>query len=498
MTSGHDDGPRGTVELASTGVEGLDEVLGGGLPANRLYLIYGGPGTGKTTLGLQFLRQVQGTGQNLLYVTLSESKEELQDVASSHGWSLDGIYIHEHTVEEVGAGREQTLFHPAEVELTETTDTLLNVIQQVRPHRMVIDSLSEIRLMAGTELRFRHQIKGWKQLLDGMGCTVILLDELTHAAGDPQLQSLAHGVISLEELPPAYGAQLRRLQVNKIRGWRYRSGYHDYKIITGGLVVYPRLVMPKRRADFSPGLVSSGIRELDTLFGGGVDRGSNVMFLGASGAGKSTIATCYARHAVENGERAAMFLFDESLHMLKGRSRGLGLDVESHIEAGRLTVKQIDPAEQMAGEFAHMVHRASEDGNSVIVIDSLNGYLQAMPPEKASRLRLHELLMSLSHKSVTTILIVPQHGVFSSRLSRELDISYMADTVLLFRHYEFAGEVRNAISVFKRRGGAHEKTIRELRLGGPNGAIVGQPLTQFRGVLTGVPKYNQQETIQAG
>jgi circadian clock protein KaiC len=478
-------------ERASTGIAGLDDVLGGGgIPRNRLYLIQGDPGVGKTTLGLQFLRAGDARGERALYVTLSESREEIEDVVHSHGWELGSIAVHEHTAAEQLQQNTQTssIFHPAEVELGDTVRGLLEVVERVQPSRLVFDSLSELRLLASDALRYRREILSLKQYFAGRKCTVLLLDDRTTDAGDRQLQSLCHGVLELASEMPDYGAERRRVRVTKLRGVRFRGGYHDYTIHTGGLEVYPRLVASEHRTEFVGGQFASGIAALDALVGGGLDRGTNVALIGPSGSGKSVIATRFILSAAERGETVALFLFEESLAVLFERSRGLGMDLRPHVESGRIRIQTVDPAELAPNEFVHQVREAVEThGARLVLIDSLNGYLNAMPGERYLILQLHELLTYLSQQGVTSLLVAVQHGMLASALAPGLDVSYLADTVLLFRHFEHTGDIRQALSVFKRRSGAHERTIRELRLGGPNGIEISPPLRHFRGLLTGVP-----------
>lgn len=477
--------------LVATGIEGLDDVLGGGLPPNRLYLIQGDPGAGKTTLALQFLLEGQRLGEKGLYVTLSETEEELRAVARSHGWSLDHMLLHElsRTEERLASEEQNTFFRPSEVELSETTQPVLKVVEKHQPTRVVFDSLSEMRLLAGDPLRYRRQILALKQFFIGRHCTVLLLDDRTSAAGDLQLQSLAHGVISLEQLTPEYGAERRRMRVAKLRGLRFRGGFHDLTIQTGGLHIFPRLIAAEHQVDFKAEAVASGIVELDALLGGGPARGSSCLFMGPAGAGKSALATQYAAAAAARGERTSVFIFDESEKTFLARAASLQMDVQQHVDDGRIALRRVNPAELSPGEFAHLVRQCVErDQSRLVVIDSLNGYLNAMSEERALILQLHELLTYLSRRGVVTIMIVAQHGVVGSVIDSPVDVSYLADTVLLLRYFENAGTIRQAVSVMKKRHGSHERTIRELRLGS-DGIHVGQPLTAFEGVLTGTPRY---------
>ncbi|MFL6196942.1 MAG: ATPase domain-containing protein [Thermoanaerobaculia bacterium] len=475
---------------ASTGIEGLDEILGGGFPVHRMYLVEGDPGAGKTTLALQFLLAGARAGETGVYATLSETEEELRDVASSHGWSLDGVTICElQTAEEsLKADSQYTLFHPSEVELSETTRAVLDTVERVRPSRVVFDSLSEMRLLARDSLRYRRQILALKHYFTGLSCTVLLLDYGGQATGDFQLQSLTHGVLTLEQLTPGYGGQRRRMRVQKVRGISYHSGYHDYQIETGGLRVFPRLVAARHPSKFEPGAVSSGLSELDTVLGGSLDRGTSVMLLGPSGVGKSTLAAQYAAAMAGRGDRVAVYTFDESPASWVGRAERLGQKVSQPIADGLLKLRQVDPAELTPGELAHDVRLAVEGGTRMVVIDSLNGFHHAMPEERFLVLHLHELLSYLNQQGVLTLLVMAQAGLLAETLESPVDLSYLADTVVLLRYFEAFGEVRKAISLVKRRTGTHESTVRELRIG-PSGIQVGRELRDFQGVLTGRLQY---------
>lgn len=479
------------VERFATGIVGLDDILGGGLVRNHLYLVEGDPGTGKTTIAMQFLMEGTRRGQKGLYVTLSESKTELQEIAGSHGWSLDGIEIFELGPEEKNLKPEvqYTVFNPAEVELADTTNAVLSEVERLQPERVVFDSLSELRLLARDSLRYRRQILGLKQYFSGRNCTVLLLDDRTAEHHDLQLQSIAHGVILMESVEREYGVKRRRLEVKKLRGSRFREGFHDYCIRQGGVEVYPRLVASEHLLTLQPTQLKSGIVALDTLLGGGLDSGTSTLLLGPAGCGKSTIAVRYAVSEVESGGNAALFAFDESLATLLIRGKGLGLDIKKHVDAGRFSLRQVDAAELSPGQLVHEIRQLVEKRDlKLLIIDSLNGFLNAMPGEKFLAMQLHELLAYLSQKGVATLMTVAQHGFVGANIDTPVDVSYLADTVLLFRYFEAAGEVRQALSVIKKRSGEHERTIRELVMKG--GTIgVGNILTEFDGVLTGVPIY---------
>jgi len=484
--------PPALARLA-TGNDGLDSILEGGFPANRLYLVEGDPGTGKTTLALKFLLEGVAAGEPVLYVTLSETKEELISVADSHGWSLDGVNIYEliPSEESLKTETQYTIFHPSEVELGETTSAVLEEVERIKPRRVVFDSLSEMRLLARDPLRYRRQILGLKQYFSGRQCTVVLLDDRTSTLGDLQVQSIAHGVLELEHMALEYGAERRRLRVVKLRGSRYRGGYHDFNIETSGIAVYPRLIAAEHRVEFTREAVTSGVREMDALLGGGLDRGTSTLILGPAGSGKSSIAAQFVAAAAERGEHAASFLFDEGRDTYLSRAAGLGKDMREQVEAGQLSVQQVDPAELSPGEFAHRVRSSVvHDGARIVVIDSLNGYLQSMPDERFLTVQMHELLTYLNQQGVVTILVMAQHGFMGSNMNSPVDVSYLADAVLMLRFFEAAGAVRRAISVVKKRTGFHENTIREMRLSS-EGVTVGDPLSDFQGVLTGIPVYSK-------
>lgn len=476
-------------ERASTGIAGLDDVLGGGLPVRHLYLIEGNPGSGKTTLGLQFLRQGAAAGERGLYITLSETTDELRTVAASHGWDLKGIELFELVSDEgLGPEAEQSILHPSEIELGETVRGVMGAVERGRPHRVVFDSLSEMRLLAQNPLRYRRQVLALKKFFVEKGCTVLLLDDRTSKDSELQLHSIAHGVIHLEQAVDQYGPERRRLQVIKMRGIKFRGGDHDFVLDTGGLWVYPRLVAAEHRMPARVKIASTGIVKLDALMGGGLACGANTLFCGPSGVGKTTTAIACTLAALQRGERAAYYLFDEQLATLVLRARALGLDLQDYLANGQLEVIPLDPAEVSPGEFAHMVRYAVEDrGASMVSLDSLNAYLQAMPGSKHLMLQMHELLTYLDHRNVVTILILGQHGLVGD-VRTEVDLSYLSDAILLFRFFEAGGSLRKAVSMVKSRTNFHEQSIREFRMS-PQGIEVGNALTDFEGVLTGAPAY---------
>jgi circadian clock protein KaiC len=477
----------------STGIEGLDHILSGGLPKNCFYLVQGDPGSGKTTLALQFLLEGLKRGEKGFYITLSETKQELLTVARSHGWSLDGIRLLElSAIETLLRPEEQTtVFHSSEMELAKVSQLLLDEMRKTHPQRVVFDSLSEFRLMAETELRYRRQLLNLKQEFAKHESTVLLLDDKMSKSvvgPDPHVLSLTHGIIEMEQHTPDYGIARRRLRVLKLRGVKFREGYHDYSILTGGLRVFPRLVAADHHEEFRPESVSSGLQELDELLGGGLDRGTTTLVLGPAGTGKSTLSSQYAVQMAANGERAVIYTFDENRGVMFVRARALGFDLEKYVASGAVNVEQVDPAELSPGEFADEVQRSVKTGAKLIVIDSLNGYLNAMPGENYLNNQLHELKSYLNQQGVITILILAQHGPITGAES-PVDLSYLADTVLTLRYFESMGEVRQAIAVVKKRSGYHEKTIREFKLGAGKGIRIGSPLKEFHGVLTGVPEF---------
>lgn len=479
-----------TEEQAAFGIPGLDDVLAGGLQRDRMFLIEGNPGTGKTTAAMRFLMTGAALGETCLYITLSETEEELRATAQSHGWSLDGIELFELVPPEnlLDEEQQQSLLYSSDLELGETTRIILEAVDRLQPKRVVIDSLSEIRLLAQGSLRYRRQVLALKHYFAKRGVTVLLLDDLTVDVNDKTVHSVTHGVIQLQELAPEYGAERRRVRVIKYRGRRFRGGYHDFTIKTGGLEVYPRIVAMEHRTAFEREPMSSGIPELDALLGGGIERGSSALILGPAGTGKSLFAVSFVVAAIARGEKAAMFIFDEELGLLFSRMLELGIDLDALQASGSLIVEQVDAAELSPGEFAERVrHCVAREGIKTVVIDSLNGYQAAMPQEQFLVLHIHELLQYLNRQGASTYLTVAQHGLVGD-MKAPVDVTYLADTVILLRYFEAAGLVRRAISIIKKRAGRHEKTIREYDIG-RDGLTVGEPLYGFQGVLRGVPDF---------
>ena len=477
----------------TTGIHGLDTVLAGGFPQGRLYLLEGPPGSGKTTLSLQFLLQGLKQGEQCLYITLSETAEELREVAAAHGWSLDGLHLFELGSAEaaLGDGRLQSVLHSWEIELDETVKLIQTEVDRIGPTRVVFDSLSELRLLAQDSLRYRRQILALKQFFAPKSATVILVDDLTSTGEDRdgQLHSLCHGVVSLERLTLDFGAARRRLQVQKLRGVDFIAGYHDLTIRTGGLQVFPRLIASQHHQKFGDEPMASGVTEIDKLLGGGPLRGTSTLLTGPAGSGKTNVALQYVWAACERGERCCIFEFDERIGTLLSRARALDIDLQSHVDSGLLEIMQMDPAEISPGEFSWNVQDAVEKrGCSVLVIDSLNGYVAAMPQEKQLMLQLHELLSYLNQRGVATFLVNPQQGLVGTMSTGNLNVSYIADAVILFRFFEAQGRIRKAVSVIKNRGGAHEDTIRELKVSG-KGISLSEPLNEFKGILTGTPEF---------
>jgi circadian clock protein KaiC len=479
----------------STGVPGLDDVLAGGLTKDRVYLVEGTPGTGKTTLSLQFLLNGAAAGETGLYITLSESAHELRAVAGTHGWSLDPICLFE-LVSETGLDpeSEQSVLHPSEVELGETAREVMRRIEELRPSRVVFDSLSEMRLLAQNPLRYRRQILALKQFFASRQCTVLMLDDRTSDPNDLQLHSIAHGVILLEQAPRDFGDERRRLRVIKMRGTKFRGGYHDFVLETGGLQVFPRLIAAEHHRAFAVEQASTGSAGLDKLLGGGLQRGTNSLLTGPSGVGKTTTAVRCMLAALDRGEAATYFLFDEGTTTFLARSRALGMDLQGHLDSGLLTIMQIDPAQLSPGAFACSVKYAVEhEGCGFLAIDSLNAYLQAMPGEQFLILQMHELLSYLNQQGVITLLVLGQHGVLGD-IRNDLDLSYLSDAILLFRFFEAQGQVRTAVSVVKSRTSAHERSIREFALNA-GGLNVGEALRNFDGVLSGLPSYKGDTSL---
>lgn len=479
-----------TDDGARFGQTGLDDILNGGLPRHRVYLIEGKPGTGKTTLAMQFLLEGRKQGETGLYITLSETQEELEASAASHGWSLEGIEIYELAPPEtlLDDRQQQSLLYSSDLELGETTRLVFEIVDRVKPRRIVFDSLSEVRLLAQSSLRYRRQILALKHYFARQDATVLLLDDMTAEADDRTVHSVAHGVLQLEELAPLYGAERRRIRVAKMRGQRYRGGFHDFTIRTGGVAAFPRLVALEHHKIIARDDLSSGIPALDALLGGGIARGTSLLALGPAGAGKTLIAMRFAVAACERGERVVAYLFDEDVELLITRAEVLGMPLRRHRTEGLLHIEQVDAAELSPGEFAHRLrHEVTRNQASIVLIDSLNGYQASMPEEQFLILHMHELLSFLNRLGVLTILTVAQHGVLGDMKS-PADLTYLSDTVLLLRYFEANGRVRRALSVIKKRSGGHEDTIREFRVSS-RGIEVGEPLHGFHGVLRGTPEY---------
>jgi circadian clock protein KaiC len=486
--------PRAS-EKAASGIVGLDDVLAGGFARGCLFLLEGMPGTGKTTIALRFLLEGDRAKEDTLYITLSETREELVNGAASHGWSIPGsIEIFELQPPEslLNPDQQQSLLYSSDLELGETTKLIFDAVERAKPTRIVLDSLSEIRLLAQSSLRYRRQLLAIKHYLVRRGATVLALDDLTTDALDKTAHSIAHGVIRLEDLTPDYGAERRRLRVLKYRGQVFRGGFHDFAIKTGGVEVFPRLVSSEHRREFAAEKISSGIGELDALLGGGLDNGSSALVLGPAGTGKSLMVFHFANAAVQRGKKVAMFIFDEELGLLFRRSKAMGMDLEGLRAEGKLIIKQVDAAELSPGEFSHNV-RMTVDAHkvSMVIIDSLNGYQTAMPEEQSLILHMHELLQYLNRQGATTFLTVAQHGLVGD-MKTPVDVTYLADSVILLRYFEAGGRVRRAVSVIKKRAGEHENTIREFQITN-RGLVVGAPLEGFQGVLRGVPTYKGRD-----
>jgi circadian clock protein KaiC len=475
----------------STGCSGLDNILNGGFPRGRLYLIEGDPGAGKTTLAMQFAREGVSKGERALYVTLSESRADLSQAAQSHGLSIDNVEIVELLPNEGDLLPEQqyTVFHPAEVELNDRMQRIVKEIQRVHPDRLVIDALSELRMLAKDPLRYRRQILSLKDFMAGQECTVLLLDDRSSRDPDLQLHSVVHGVVSMDKVPREYGKTRRQIEIVKLRGTAYSEGFHDYAIVTGGVVVFPRLVAADSRSDQPPEPVSSGIAEIDALTGGGLDRGTSTLLIGPAGCGKTSLAVQWSVTAAKRGESCVMFSFEEAPSTMMVRAAGLGIDLRPHVASGKIVIERVDPAEMSPGELVAKVQQHVENENvRMVVLDSLNGYLQSMPGEQFLAVHLHELLAYLGNRGVLTLMVLAQAGMIGWPLQSAVDVSYLADNILLLRYFENKGEVCQAISTIKRRSGRHEHTIRELKLG-PDRIRIGRPLHDFQGVLTGTPTF---------
>jgi circadian clock protein KaiC len=484
----------------TTGIKGLDEVLLGGLPRNHIYLVEGSPGAGKTTLAMQFLLQGAREGRRAMYITLSETSQELCASAESHGWSLAGVDIREYIITDTSMerDREVTMYHTQELELGDTMARMLKDIHDFRPERVVIDALSEFRLLSESVLRYRRQLLALKKFFNQCECTVLLLDDRTNVERDSHVESIVHGVIALEFDLTGYGNDRRRLRIRKLRGRQFMAGLHDYAIRTGGFEVFPRLSAAHHMTQFERKPLPSGLPKLDQLLGGGPQFGTSTLLIGPAGCGKTTVAIQYALAAARQGHKVAIYLFDELRELLVDRFSSGGMDVRAVIDSGLMTITQIDPTQKSPGEFASLVRSDVERvGVRLVVMDSLNGYLNAMPHEEFLAAQLHELLGYLGNRGVVTFLVVAQQGIMGANMSTPVDASYLADSIILFRYFEMKGQMRKALSVAKKRGGPHENTIRELTIDG-NGIRVGDSLTEFQGVMTGVPSFLRSGSIDAG
>jgi circadian clock protein KaiC len=477
----------------STGIAGFDEVLGGGLPQGHLYLLEGESGAGKTTVGLQFLKEGREHGEATLWISLSETQHELRQIAESHGWSLEGVELCNPMTAKraVHPDEQYSFFSPADVELEDIRTAIVEAVERIKPSRVVFDPFSDIRHLARDVLRYRRYVLYLREFFTMQNCTVLLMQEMTRGTpGDLQAEALVHGYMTLHQDSPEYGGQRRRLRVHKMRGIAFRGGFHDLSIETGGIDVFPRLIAAQHAGDAPEEIVTSGVEALDHLLGGGIERGSSVLIMGTAGVGKSTLATQYAMTMGERGEKAAIFIFDETTRTFRARSQKLGLDLEPGIDAGTVSVRQIDSAEVSPGQFSHMVMRAvDKEGAKLVVIDSISGYLSAMPEERFLFAHLHELLTYLGHRNIVTILTLAQHGLLGERVESPADISYLADTVVLIRYFEALGAIRRAISVVKKRTGPHERYVREMTIT-DDGVQIGEPLRQFSGVLSGRPSFS--------
>ncbi len=476
--------------VSPTGIAGLDEILKGGFPENRLYLLLGQPGVGKTTMALQYLLEGARRGETGLYIALSETRDEILSVARSHRWDLEKISIFElSALEQQLAYEEQnTVFHPSEIELNQTTQMLLQRIQEVKPKRLVLDSLSELRLLSDSPLRYRRQMLSLKQFFAGQKMTVLLLDDHSADGGDLHVQSIAHGVLTIEQIVSDYGSEKRRIKINKLRGLNFVGGYHDALIEPGGMKIFPRLVASEHKGKGNRSIFNSGISHLDNLVGGGLDGGTSCLLLGPAGTGKSTIALQFSVAAAQRGEKVFLCLFEENLETMMARAASVGLPLDAHIASGMIEVQQVDPAELAPGEFVHgVIEQVKAHNVRIVVIDSLNGYMQAMPDVKFLNIQLHELLSYLNRQGVLTLMTVAQHGLVG-HMQTPIDLTYLADSVILLRFFEQGGRIKKAISVIKKRIGKHEDSIREFRID-DQGVRVGEPLEEFHGVLTGTPTF---------
>jgi circadian clock protein KaiC len=483
---------------AKTGVPGLDDILLGGLTEERVFLLEGTPGTGKTTIALRFLIEGVKKGEKGLYITLSETAAELRQTAESHGWDLTGIEVFEVVPPEslLDADQQQSLLYASDLELGETTNLIFDAVERIKAQRVVLDSLSEIRLLAQSSLRYRRQILALKHYFSRHRSTVLLLDDLTTESNDKTVHSVAHGVVRLEEISPDYGAERRRLRVVKYRAQGFRGGYHDFSIRPGGAVVFPRLVAAEHRRRISREQVKSGIDAFDKLLGGGIEGGSSTVVIGPSGAGKSLVCLQFVREAIRQGGKAAMFIFDEEMSLLIDRAKPLGFDLAAMQAAGKLKITQLDAAELSPGEFAHAVRSAIQDpAVKTVVIDSLNGFQASMPQENSLLLHMHEMLQYMNRQGVSTFLTVAQAGFMGENMRSPVDITYLADSVIMLRFFEALGAVKRAVSIVKKRTGFHEDTIREFWI--KDGLQVGEPLRNFQGVLRGVPWLTPELTFDS-
>jgi circadian clock protein KaiC len=477
------------IDKVRTGITGLDAILAGGVPRDEIHLVQGAAGTGKTTIGLQFLLEGAAAGETVLFITFAQTEAALRKIAASHGWSLDGVKIEELMGADASKDRaEQTLFRTADVELGETTESIFAAVDRIQPERVVLDSVASLRLLAGDALRYRRQLLTMRRFFAGRSGTVLLVDG---PEPDLALEELAHGVVQLERLAPEYGDVRRRLLILKMRGMAFNGGYHNFRIRRGGLEVYPR-IQPQKEDEYTGWeTMTSGVAGLDKLLGGGLEQGAACLIVGSTGTGKTSVSTLFAYEAAKRGLRVALFCFDERPQTLLMRSEGLGMNLRPLVAQGLITIKPISTAELSPGEFSQLVREAVEDQAKVVIMDSLTGYFHSMPQEEALLSQMHDLLTYLSNNGVLSMLIVSQHGLIGQEIQGPLDVSYMADAVVLLRHFEAGGAVRKAISVLKKRHGPHESTIRELKFA-PGGISVGEPIKDFSGVLSGMPVFQGQ------